>query len=56
VAGTGADLRETLLAAFESADRAMLRLKTRPRQRQRRSPHASFRPPFPADQKLRRTI
>jgi diguanylate cyclase (GGDEF)-like protein len=56
VASTGAGLREALVAAFETADLAMLRSKTRlPRQRQRRSPHTSFRQPM-ADQQLRRTI
>lgn len=56
VTGTGAGLREALLEAFETADRAMLRLKSRPRQRPRKGPHAAFRPPSPSDQRLRRTM
>jgi len=55
VTSTGAGLREALVAAFETADRAMLRSKTRlPRRPRKAGLHPSFRPL--SEQTLRRTM
>jgi diguanylate cyclase (GGDEF)-like protein len=55
VTGTGTGLREALVTAFETADRAMLRSKTRlPRRPRKAGLHPSFRPL--SEQTLRKTM